>query len=135
MCGINKIYAHAGVAGDSGEREYRAATDAMSERGPDGSGFYRDPSGCLLLGHRRLAIIDITEQSAYLLEQLLRSKDWACMAQILEVGSRLVGCRLSMSMTTLLVIGLVADRRAVRAGWVRGGSGRMRSADKRGVSS
>ena len=33
-------------------------TDALSRRGPDGSGYHLEPG--LGLGHRRLAIIDVT---------------------------------------------------------------------------
>ena len=29
-------------------------------RGPDGHGFYLDPSGCAALGHNRLSIIDLS---------------------------------------------------------------------------
>lgn len=36
-------------------------TDALAHRGPDGNGFFIDSNANLGLGHRRLAIIDITE--------------------------------------------------------------------------
>jgi asparagine synthase (glutamine-hydrolysing) len=36
----------------------RRMTDVLAHRGPDGEGFYTD--GCLGLGHRRLAIIDLS---------------------------------------------------------------------------
>jgi asparagine synthase (glutamine-hydrolysing) len=36
-------------------------TDALSHRGPDGNGFYVDSDANIGLGHRRLAIIDITD--------------------------------------------------------------------------
>jgi len=39
----------------------RRLTDSLSHRGPDGNGFYIDTKANLGLGHRRLAIIDITE--------------------------------------------------------------------------
>jgi len=39
-------------------------TDALAHRGPDGRGTYVDPSGRLALGHRRLAILDISESGA-----------------------------------------------------------------------
>ena len=37
---------------------------AQIHRGPDGEGAYYSPSGCCLLGHRRLSILDLTEAAA-----------------------------------------------------------------------
>lgn len=58
MCGI------AGIVG-SGSGEHRDAVvrmlEAMEHRGPDGSGLWVSPSGLCILGHRRLAILDLTE--------------------------------------------------------------------------
>lgn len=60
MCGI------CGVMHFSGERvepgTLRAMTDAISHRGPDGEGVY--VGGPIGLGHRRLAIIDLSEAGA-----------------------------------------------------------------------
>ncbi len=61
MCGINGIFAYRESAPLPKETECLAVRDAMRQRGPDGEGFYRDPSGRCLLGHRRLAIIDLSE--------------------------------------------------------------------------
>ncbi len=56
MCGI------AGIAQLDGRSASGAAlrrmTDAIAHRGPDGEGHYRD--GAIALGHRRLAIIDLS---------------------------------------------------------------------------
>lgn len=56
MCGI------AGIFNMNGEHAspvtLRKMTDAIAHRGPDGEGFYND--GCVALGHRRLAIIDLS---------------------------------------------------------------------------
>ena len=56
MCGI------AGIFNMNGEHAssvtLRKMTDAIAHRGPDGEGFYND--GCMALGHRRLAIIDLS---------------------------------------------------------------------------
>lgn len=61
MCGINGIFAYGANAPPPREEECLAVRDAMRRRGPDGEGLYRDPSGRLLVGHRRLAIIDLSE--------------------------------------------------------------------------
>ncbi|MCX7703699.1 MAG: asparagine synthase (glutamine-hydrolyzing) [Planctomycetota bacterium] len=62
MCGIAGIVSEKNVSG-AGEAIKRM-TDAMKHRGPDGEGFYRSSNGCCLLGHRRLAIIDLSENAA-----------------------------------------------------------------------
>jgi asparagine synthase (glutamine-hydrolysing) len=57
MCGIVGIASHAPV----GNRAWLAAgRDAMAHRGPDDSGEWWSPDGRVGLGHRRLAIIDLT---------------------------------------------------------------------------
>jgi len=57
MCGI------AGIVHDDAEKSVdqallRIMTDAIAHRGPDGEGFYIDRN--VGLGHRRLAIIDLS---------------------------------------------------------------------------
>lgn len=64
MCGINGIFAYRESAPLPKETECLAVRDAMRQRGPDGEGLYRDRSGRCLLGHRRLAIIDLSETGA-----------------------------------------------------------------------
>ncbi len=39
-------------------------TDALAHRGPDGEGFWQNEPGNVLFGHRRLAIIDLSEAAA-----------------------------------------------------------------------
>ncbi len=59
MCGI------AGFVGEFGTERpaaLRRMTDAIAHRGPDGEGGFDD--GRAALGHRRLAIIDLTDQAA-----------------------------------------------------------------------
>jgi asparagine synthase (glutamine-hydrolysing) len=57
MCGI------VGIAGSSAVSErgwLTAGRDALRHRGPDGSGEWWSADGCVGLGHRRLAIIDLS---------------------------------------------------------------------------
>lgn len=56
MCGIAGFFHRDGAPG-SGVR-LKAMTDAIAHRGPDGEGQFVD--GCVGLGHRRLAIIDLS---------------------------------------------------------------------------
>ena len=57
MCGIAGFF-HADGSPASNVR-LRRMTDAIVHRGPDGAGSYID--GCIALGHRRLAIIDLSD--------------------------------------------------------------------------
>ncbi len=68
MCGIVGIFGYGPASAQPREAELVAIRDAMSARGPDGYGMWRDPQGRILLGHRRLAIIDVTTASAQPME-------------------------------------------------------------------
>ena len=61
MCGICGILTPDGLAS---RPEYpqaiRAMTAGMERRGPDAEGFWADPAGCLQLGFRRLAVLDLS---------------------------------------------------------------------------
>ena len=58
MCGI---VGHWGYAGRSlAAPEFRRFADSLSHRGPDGVGIEHFESERLWLGHRRLAIIDVS---------------------------------------------------------------------------
>ena len=60
MCGITGII---NLDGKPVSKDLlRRMTDAIAHRGPDGEGFYID--GCVGLGHRRLAIIDLSEAAS-----------------------------------------------------------------------
>ncbi len=59
MCGIAGIIYKSKVAKPLLEKEIKQMTDAVSHRGPDGEGFFIENN--MALGHRRLSIIDLTE--------------------------------------------------------------------------
>jgi len=63
MCGI------AGIAGNVDDSLVYAMTSRLQHRGPDGAGFLQ--SAGIALGHRRLAILDLTSSGA----QPMRSRD------------------------------------------------------------
>ena len=60
MCGIAGIWRFAGAPADALAAQSRSMTDAIAYRGPDGDGHWTDPAVGIALGHRRLAIIDLT---------------------------------------------------------------------------
>jgi asparagine synthase (glutamine-hydrolysing) len=72
MCGIS------GVVGISGRKEREGLVTRMStrlsHRGPDGSGLWSDSERHLTLGHRRLAVIDISPSAS----QPMSCLDGAC---------------------------------------------------------
>ncbi|MBI3343402.1 MAG: N-acetylglutaminylglutamine amidotransferase [Gammaproteobacteria bacterium] len=59
MCGISGELRFDGLAPD--RRAVERMTAALARRGPDDSGYYQD--GPLAFGHRRLAIIDLSQRS------------------------------------------------------------------------
>ncbi|HYS52865.1 MAG TPA: asparagine synthase (glutamine-hydrolyzing) [Thermoanaerobaculia bacterium] len=60
MCGIAGMISLTPGRGVSGE-PIRRMTDSMAHRGPDGSGLWISPNGRVGLGHRRLAIVDLSD--------------------------------------------------------------------------
>ncbi|MDD5389294.1 MAG: asparagine synthase (glutamine-hydrolyzing) [Gallionellaceae bacterium] len=64
MCGINGIYAYSPDAPGVERTELLRTRDAMQVRGPDGAGSWYSADGRIGLGHRRLAIIDLSELGA-----------------------------------------------------------------------
>ncbi len=62
MCGIAGII-HTGSSRFS-QVQLVSMTDALSHRGPDGAGYWRDPGGDVLLGHRRLSILDLSDAAS-----------------------------------------------------------------------
>lgn len=64
MCGIAAAFAYADQT-KLADREYlKRMCDRMSCRGPDGHGTWSAPGGRVALGHRRLAIIDLSDRGA-----------------------------------------------------------------------
>ena len=64
MCAIAAIYAYHYAAPEVDRGELSLIRDAMSRRGPDGKGEWISADGRVGLGHRRLAIIDLSERAA-----------------------------------------------------------------------
>ncbi len=62
MCGIAASFSYASGATD--RAALARACDRMETRGPDGSGVWTSPDERAGLGHRRLAIIDLSEDGA-----------------------------------------------------------------------
>lgn len=63
MCGIAGVLAAPGRFGDTGlEVVVRAMRDSMAHRGPDAAGIWVDPNSVCALAHRRLAIIDLSDE-------------------------------------------------------------------------
>jgi asparagine synthase (glutamine-hydrolysing) len=54
MCGIT------GFVGAGSEADLRRMTDSLAHRGPDDSGYWRDPTLPVFFGHRRLSILDLS---------------------------------------------------------------------------
>lgn len=64
MCGINGIFAYHYAANPIDRSELERTRDYMASRGPDGKGAWIAPDERVGLGHRRLAIIDLSDQAA-----------------------------------------------------------------------
>src|SRR5436190_4618940 len=64
MCGISGILRLRADGAPPSRDELGRTLDAMAHRGPDGRGEWISPGGELLLGHLRLAIIDLSPQGA-----------------------------------------------------------------------
>jgi asparagine synthase (glutamine-hydrolysing) len=61
MCGITGYWAYS--SRDFGAAEFAAFTHTLAHRGPDGFGIEHFPKARLWLGHRRLAIVDLSEMA------------------------------------------------------------------------
>ena len=61
MCGINGILRIDPQAPPVDVEEAFRTRERMTSRGPDGAGLWTDPAGDIVLGHRRLSIIDLSD--------------------------------------------------------------------------
>jgi len=64
MCGIATIFAYNSDAPPVDREELLRIRDRMTARGPDGCGAWYSADGRVGLGHRRLAVIDLSETGA-----------------------------------------------------------------------
>jgi len=65
MCGITGFVARGGgLDGNTLDQTVRSMASTISHRGPDGHGVFVDEACGLAFGHRRLAIVDLTEAGA-----------------------------------------------------------------------
>ena len=60
MCGLAGYLGNA-VSGEAGQRALLSMTAALMHRGPDSDGYWCDENAGIALGHRRLAVVDLTE--------------------------------------------------------------------------
>lgn len=63
MCGLAGILDPSGLIHDQ-EHHLRNMVSALTHRGPDAEGFWQDPDCGVALGHRRLAILDLSPAGA-----------------------------------------------------------------------
>jgi len=75
VCGVAGIYAYHYAANPVDAAELRAIRDHMAARGPDGAADWLAADGRVGLGHRRLAIIDLSSGGA----QPMASADGHCV--------------------------------------------------------
>jgi len=75
MCGITGYWDQREARGRTWQEPLREMTDAIAHRGPDGAGVWVDHEAGVALGHRRLAILDLSAAGT----QPMRSADgrWA----------------------------------------------------------
>lgn len=64
MCGIAAIYAYHYASPDADTDELRVITERMASRGPDGQGHWASADHRTALGHRRLAVIDLSDRAS-----------------------------------------------------------------------
>jgi asparagine synthase (glutamine-hydrolysing) len=125
MCGINAIYAYRSTAEPVDRDELVAMRDCMSRRGPDGCGSWYSIDQRVGLGHRRLAIIDLSDAGA----QPMQSADGRLMIifngeiynyQELREGLQQRGRRFVSHSDTEVLLQLFEEKGAAMLGELRG---------------
>ncbi len=74
MCGIHGLFRFSSEAVPLDPEEIARTSRALARRGPDGEGSWISPDGRVALGHRRLAILDLSAAGA----QPMASADGSC---------------------------------------------------------
>ncbi|MDD3312791.1 asparagine synthase (glutamine-hydrolyzing) [Pseudodesulfovibrio sp.] len=64
MCGITGFLSPSGATGDRLRATAQAMADSLAHRGPDGDGIWTDAAAGVALGHRRLAILELSPLGA-----------------------------------------------------------------------
>jgi asparagine synthase (glutamine-hydrolysing) len=64
MCGVVGVAVMGGGSVSLRDERLAAMRDVLAHRGPDGAGLWRSPGGEVALGHRRLAVVDLSEAGA-----------------------------------------------------------------------
>lgn len=64
MCGIAGVVSTIGDGHELRAKQVSKMMESLAHRGPDGSGMWQDSTGKVCLGHRRLAIIDLSSDGA-----------------------------------------------------------------------
>ncbi|MEI9805541.1 MAG: asparagine synthase (glutamine-hydrolyzing) [Pseudolabrys sp.] len=125
MCGIAGIYAYHYASNSIDRNELLAMRDHMVTRGPDGFGLWLDPAERVGFGHRRLAIIDLSDNGL----QPMQTDDGSIVVTFngeiynyRELRNRLIskGFKFRTQSDTEVLLHLYADRGADMVGDLRG---------------
>jgi asparagine synthase (glutamine-hydrolysing) len=125
MCGIGAVFAYDARAPIVDRAELERTCDRMGCRGPDGEGRWFSEDGRVGLGHRRLAIIDLSARGA----QPMVSADGSCVItfngeiynyRALRQGLEVEGVRFRSDSDTEVLLHLYARRGAAMVQELRG---------------
>ena len=75
MCGFTGFLGVVPIAEDgTGSQVLHKMTDAIRHRGPDSDGHWYDNAAGIALGHRRLAIVDLSNAGAQPMESISKRR-------------------------------------------------------------